>query len=216
MVYVRTVEEFYAQNEQELRTFFLKQTGIIDKDLTDETIQEFYVRLIRTKALEKFIPDERYLGSNRNPHFETYICNLFCWILPYMKKQNFRVKYDVVTTVTSKDNKEYDIWDVVGNSNSLSIDYNIASGYYADQIGLEDNAKLDQMVSAFFHYIEKTEEPEKASRMVSYVKYKAEGLKGSEIAELFNVSNSSVFLLKNEVQKKMENWRERWERNQSL
>lgn len=111
MVPVRTVEEFAKQNEKQLRKLFSKKTGIYDKNLIDDAIQEFYVRLIQTKALESY---DKNQGA-----FNTYLFNLMCWIMPQMSKKNFRHNYEVLSTIDINTNnlktdiREVDIWDVI-------------------------------------------------------------------------------------------------------
>jgi len=106
---VKTVADFAKYNEKQLKTMFISKTGIRDKDIINDAIQEFYVRLIQTKALETY--DEKE-GS-----FNTYFFNLMCWMMPQMSRNNFRYNHEVLSTVEIREPtnscKEKDIWDVV-------------------------------------------------------------------------------------------------------
>lgn len=210
MVIVKTVEEFHRQNEQELRDFMMYKTGIRDKDMIDDTIQEFYVRLIKSRVLEKFDESEATYGSTQTL-FETWICNMFCWLLPIMKKRNFRDRFKVISRVLTERGKSkvfVDVWESVGSSSFYSTDFNIAAGYYNDQIGLTGLTEFEHDVESLIRYVRATEKPEKADQMVSFIRYKLEGLNGVDIACLLQISNAMVNTIKNNLYLKMREWKE--------
>jgi len=118
MVVTKDVAGFVRHNEKDLRHFMSYKTGIYDKDLIDEAIQEFYIRLIKTRALETYDCEE---GS-----FDTYVMNLFCWLLPLLKKKNFRFNHKVVSVVTTQASgyaKEEDIWNLVSGKGGCILDF---------------------------------------------------------------------------------------------
>lgn len=210
MVIVKTVEEFHLQNEHELRNFMMFKTGIRDKDMIDDTIQEFYVRLIKSKVLEKFDESEATYGSTQTL-FETWICNMFCWLLPVMKKRNFRDRFDVISSVLVERGgvKDFvDIWESLGKSSSYTTDFSVDTEYHTDQVGLTGITEYEHDVASLIRYIESTEEQQKAQQLVSYIQYKIEGLNGVDIAGLLKVSNAMVSTIKNNLYVKMREWKE--------
>jgi hypothetical protein len=118
MIAVRNVGDFFRHNDQDLRKFMVFKTGIYDREVINDALQEFYVRLIRTRALETY--DEN-AGA-----FDTYVMNLFCWMLPILRSKNFRYNYNVVSTVKNEKNgeiKESDVWDYVSGRGSGTVDF---------------------------------------------------------------------------------------------
>ena len=98
MVAVRDVREFAIKNQQDLVSFIIYKTGILDQDLIMDQIQDFYIRLIRSKALDKF---DSTKGS-----FESYIFTLLCWMFPVFAKKvssspSFQLLLDRIIPLTS-------------------------------------------------------------------------------------------------------------------
>jgi len=95
------------------------KTGISDKDVVDDTLQEFYHRLITTKALETY--------DEQRGAFETYIMNLFCWMLTTLARHNFRYNHEVTSTVVITNQnfatEENDVWDHVKGRSAFTIDF---------------------------------------------------------------------------------------------
>jgi DNA-directed RNA polymerase specialized sigma24 family protein len=89
MVVVKTVEEFQRENENELKSFLSHKTGIIDQEIINDTIQDFYLRLMQTKALEGFDETRAPTDEQNMLNYERWVCNNFCWFLPLMRKKNY-------------------------------------------------------------------------------------------------------------------------------
>src|SRR6056297_3131349 len=119
MIIVRSVEDFARKNEDDLRRLMNYKTGIFDKNLVDEAIQEFYVKLIETKALETFDEDA---GT-----FKSYITSLFFWTLPKTRKENFRINFDVLSSITvtkgASVEKNVDIWDYISTKSDHTVNF---------------------------------------------------------------------------------------------
>jgi len=109
MEVVKSVEEFAKKNEKELVAFMCSKTGIYDKQVIHDTIQDFYVKLIKSKALETYDPAK---GA-----FATYMCNLFCWLLSLQGKRHFRIKYKAISRIPGRRENfsgvSSDVWDAV-------------------------------------------------------------------------------------------------------
>jgi DNA-directed RNA polymerase specialized sigma24 family protein len=230
MVVVRSVEDFARKNEGDLRRLMNFKTGIFDKGLVDEAVQEFYVKLIETRALESFNEEE---GA-----FKTYITNLFFWSLPGMRRKNFRVNFDVLSSVTidigSSLQKNVDVWDFVGGKSCHTVDFEPKRSVSKDKGSKDevpnvntdphvrlrvdcrfncpslDSAEEESFYSDiedFKNYIRRTESSIKAKRMVTYIEKKLEGCKGSDIAEILKVSSTMIRLIKNETKEKYAKWK---------
>ena len=89
MIVVKTVEEFQKENENELKSFMSHKTGIFDQEIIKDTIQDFYTRLIQTKALEGFDENRAPTDQQNQLNYERWVCNNFCWFLPLMRKKNY-------------------------------------------------------------------------------------------------------------------------------
>lgn len=205
MVIVKTVEEFHRQNEKELRDFMMFKTGICDKDMIDDTIQEFYVRLIKSRVLDKFDESEATYGSTQKL-FETWICNMFCWLLPVMKKRNFRHRFDVISALLIERGNAtclVDVWESLQGSG-----FTVAAGYHSDQVDMDNLTEYEYDVESLVRYIKLTEKKDKADQMVSYIRHKLDGLNGVDIAGILKVSNAMVNTIKNNLYAKMQEWKD--------
>ena len=90
MVVVKTIQEFQDKNEEELKAFFTNKTGIFDREMVHDTMQEFYTRLIQSKALEKFDDKLAPNEAENQLNYERWVCNNFCWLLPNLRGKNYR------------------------------------------------------------------------------------------------------------------------------
>jgi hypothetical protein len=90
MVIVKTVEEFKKKNENELKAFMTHKTGIFDQETIKDTLQEFYIRLLQSKALEGFDENRAPTEEENKLNYEKWVCNNFCWLLPILRKKNYR------------------------------------------------------------------------------------------------------------------------------
>lgn len=208
MVVVKTIEEFYQENDQQLRDFMVYKTGIKDQDIINEAIQEFYIRLINSKVLEEFNEDNVKYGSVEKV-FETWICNMLCWVLPVMKKKNFRKDGKMVSRVKvnlGDSETEMDILDLIDIQDSnfrISEDFE-ESRLIPNQTLTKENLIFDDLIK----FIKRTEPDKKAQQMISYIEYRREGLLGTDISVILKVSNSTINTLKNNIAKKVAEWRD--------
>jgi len=220
---VNTVEEFARQNEEQLKMFMKYKTRIHDEDIINDTVQEFYVKLIETKALEAF--------DENQGEFSTYVTRLFCWLFPVLRKRNFRnivtrtireevngkkikkkveVIYEVLSTFKSGSDRmwrttENDIWDYVSSKNSY---LNLHSLYCNSHVMPDVENDLECSFQRFIKYIEKTEPVKRAERMVFVLKHRYDGCKSRDIAIMLGVSDNMVKLIKNSVREKYQEWEE--------
>ena len=109
MVVVKTVEEFQKENENELKSFMSHKTGIYDQEIIKDTIHDFYIRLIQTKALEGFDENRAPNEQENTLNYERWVCNNFCWFLPLMRKKNYTkvLKLRVKSEKERKKREEY-------------------------------------------------------------------------------------------------------------
>lgn len=90
MVIVKNVGDFQRKNEDELKAFMIHKTGIYDPEMINDTLQEFYARLIQSKALESFDDKRAPTAKENQLNYEKWVCNNFCWLLPMLRKKNHR------------------------------------------------------------------------------------------------------------------------------
>jgi DNA-directed RNA polymerase specialized sigma24 family protein len=226
MVTVRTVKEFARKNENDLKRFMQFKTGICDPFLLEDAVQEFYIRLIESNALG--------LYDEKRGEFDTYIGNLFCWMMPLLQRRAFRHKH---TTIPRKLRIKYGIDDEKANSNSKAkydfqilstvkrddrlwadeedvfefVDKDFASlkinrAYEASLYDLEDDPLMDEYVEEFKAYIRRTESPRNAKRMLLFIEQKFAGCRGVDIAGMLGVSSAMVRNIKQDLQKKYVRW----------
>lgn len=226
---VNSVEEFVKRNENDLRRYMIFKTGIFDKNLVDEAIQEFYVKLIETKALETYDEDE---GA-----FSTYITNLFCWTLPGLRNKNFRINFDVLSSVsvgTGYDARRMDIWDVIYmRSNRVSkfkpkkpaskreeirtsteasnprISFNVEASFPCPALDNMNEDLFIRELENFKDYIKKTESKRNAKRMILYIDRKLDGCLSVDIAKMLKVSTTMVRIIKRELRYKYLKWKKK-------
>ena len=200
---VNTVEEFKRHNEHELRSFMAYKTGIYNRDLHDEAIQEFYVKLIETRALETFDP----LYDNKPRKFDTYITTLFCYVLPELKKKNHRALYPMITRVNigHSDPKLVDIWELI-SSDGVHSDFSVEKAYSTSALETRIDSEADLYVNDFIEYVKRTETPLRAKRMITYITHKLQGCNGTDIAHVLGVSNNMVIFIKNDLFDAFKEW----------
>lgn len=199
MVAVKSVKEFVEKNEKDLRSFSKHKTGIHDINLLDDQIQEFYVKLIKTRALETY--DEN-LGS-----FRTYIVNLFCWTLNNLGKRNFRVRHKVISKVDRKTSDgrsvEEDVWNYVGFKDAhLKID----EKYINKRVLLSEEFKMSECFEDFKDYIRQTESEKYAYKMIYFLERKKQGCQSKDIAVGLGMSFAMVSRLKKKTLERFMEW----------
>jgi len=200
---VNTVEEFQRHNENELRSFMTYKTGIYNKDIHDEAIQEFYVKLIETRALETFDPNY----ENKPRRFDSYILTLFCYLMPELKKNNHRARFPMVTRVNVGHNepKLVDVWEFVSKED-LHSEYAVDRTYSASALETRQDDEVNLYLQDFIDYIKKTEPDKKANRMIVYLTHKLQGCNGTDIAQILGVSNNMVKFIKNDLYDAFNDW----------
>jgi hypothetical protein len=206
MIPVRTVEDFQRKNEAELRSFFSYKTGIYDQEVHDETIQEFYVRLIESKALETFDPEKRNVGTEESC-FNQYIINLFCWMLPVLRRRNPNANYQILSRIDVGDSvpKPIDIWELL-NKNFEHTKYDIEPSYSSSALEMQQEEESRQQLEDFIEYIRRTEPEKKANRFELYLRRKMEGCKAADIALMLGVSNYMVTIIKQDIHQRFKTW----------
>lgn len=200
MEIVRDVQSFVEKNGTQLQRFFIYKTGITDRELIHEHLQEFYVKMIQTRALESF--DENQ-GS-----FDTYISTLLCWMLPYLAKKNVSAQHDFITRVFKKGQPETDaedVWDHMGTfEGPYKIDFSPCTPRIFDD---GDEELFSQYMEDFKKYIKRTESKKVTHQMFTYLSGKQNGCCSSDIAILLGISDNMVKIIKQRLQVKFERWK---------
>jgi hypothetical protein len=200
MEIVRDVKSFVEKNGKQLQKFFTYKTGINDREMIHEHLQDFYVRMIQTKALEHYRENK---GS-----FDTYISTLLCWLLPYKAKKNVSVQYAFITRVRSAtqtvDNAD-DIWDHMGTFNGpYRIDFSPCTPRVFDD---ESESTFNQYLEEFKSYIRETESRRSARQMIVFLDCKQTGGNSSDVAAILGVTDNMAKIIKQKLQKKFERWK---------
>jgi len=200
MEVVQDVKSFVKRNGGQLQKFFIYKTGIIDRELIHEHIQEFYLKLIKTKALEQYREEK---GS-----FDSYILNLFCWLMPQMAKKNHSVHHSFISCVQDKRrgaSEAEDIWDHLSNSEGpYKIDFSPCTPRILDD-GEED--LFLRYLEDFKAYISKTENDLNVHQMLTLLDKKQAGCKSTDIALILGVSDNMVKIIKQKLHRKFEIWK---------
>lgn len=202
MVKVRDIKEFAVLNEDHLIRFFQYKTGVSDPQIIKDYIQEFYLKLFRTGALENY-------DEERGP-FNTYVMTFFCWILSYFKNKNFRNKYNAISMVKIRHRnteKYYDIWSL---ANSTIGPYRIDMSHPLHS-SFEEEAEnsLQNYIHDFKDYIKRTESKHRAHQMIVFLEGKQDGCKATDIARMLGVSDNMVKIIKQKVRTKFDLWKKR-------
>jgi len=203
MQVVNTVEDFKRYNENDLRSFMAYKTGIYNRDLHDEAIQEFYVKLIETRALETFDPNY----ENKPRRFDSYILTLFCYLMPELKKNNHRARYSMVTKVNVGHHspKMVDIWEFVSKED-LNSEFAVSHTYSASALEMRQDDEINLYTQDFIEYLRRTEPKKKADRMIEYLTRKLQGCNGTDIAHMLGLSNNMVKFIKRDLYEAFNDW----------
>jgi DNA-directed RNA polymerase specialized sigma24 family protein len=197
MEIVKDVQSFVQKNENHLLRFFKHKTGICDRELIHDHLQEFYIKLIQTKALESY--------NEKEGAFDSYIFTLLCWLLPQMAKKNVAVHYDFLTEIKilDKDHEgEDDVWDRVSNFGGLYHTIKAADSLCTPCMLNESSDELFNVyVEEFESYLRRTEKPTSANQMIVFLKRKQEGCNSSDIARVLGVSDNMVKIIKKKLQR---------------
>jgi len=226
MIIVKTVKEFVKQNEKHLIRFLQYKTGINDREMIDDTLQEFYMRLYQTKALESY--------DEKRGTFDTYIGNLFCWMLPFLSRKNFKYRHTLMPkryrdkyldknekgisnnhmydyrmmSYVNKDNSK--MWvdgdDVFNYVHENSATFKISKAYETSYFDTDEDPALSGYLESFKTYIRETESPRSAEKMILFLEQRVAGCKGVEIAGMMKVSNNMVKIIKHTLKRKYDTW----------
>lgn len=207
MVRVTNVDEFARKNEGDLRRYMTYKTGIRDSNIIRDTVQEFYVKLIETRALDTYDPK---LGT-----FKTYIMTLFSWLFPVLANRNPRARYTLVSWVQQngrgKGNDDDAIVDVYERTASLGespyIDNVVDPRYAASHVCLNDDIHANIELGDFMRFVQRTRTRKAASRIHSYLVHRTSGCNGADVARILGVSNNMVKMIKEQVKESYEEWR---------
>lgn len=193
MVVVRDVKEFVEKNQKELINFFVYKTKIYDAEVINEHMQEFYVRLIKTRALQEYREDK---GA-----FNTYIFNLLCWLLPGMARNHARIHHAFISNVIDN-NESSDVWDHVSDFNGP---FKMAE--IPESVCERPDDLLGYYISEFSGYIKRTESENSARQMVTFIEHKVLGLKSRDIAFVMGTTDANVMVIKQKLKRKFELWK---------
>jgi hypothetical protein len=80
MTETRCIADFVKLNEPDLRKFLQSKFNLRRRDLTDEIISRFYLKLIRCRSLEKW---DRSRGT-----YDSYVISILCWSLKKVEQPN--------------------------------------------------------------------------------------------------------------------------------
>lgn len=234
MVVVKTVEEFRNKNENELKAFMMYQTGIYDAEIIRDTLQEFYLRLLQTKALEKYDENIATTKSGNILNYERWICNNFCWLLPLLRKKNYtgvlKIKlpkdelkdvdaldkdssYGILRFISELQSKDLDtgtsadIYDVV-NPEIKDTSYSIDGKFKISLVEINEDQRIKENLETFFRFIRKTLPDKKSFQIETYMRNRLKGLNSVDIGILLNVSNNMVKFIKQEARDTFEKWLE--------
>jgi hypothetical protein len=200
MVEVRNVKEFAVKNEEQLIRFFKYKTGIFDKDMVDEHIQEFYVKLIQTKALEGY--------DKKKGNFDTYIATLLCWVLPAMAKKNVSIQHEFVSVAKQIRHGVSEFEDIWEHTTDFTGPYKFdRTGFIPDTGECSPDELFEQCLKEFKEYLKRTESENSFKQMMIYLEYKQEGFKSAYIAKVLGVSDNLVKLIKQRLQKRFILWK---------
>jgi len=203
---VKTVRDFALKNALDLERFMMFKTGIRDSDTIRETIQEFYIKLIETRALETYDPTK---GT-----FKTYIMNLFCWLFPVLANRNHRAKYTFVSCVKDRDHTGQwdggytDIFEDVATSGYGPYIGNVIDGAYApSNVQREEETEANISMEEFIGHIKRMHTSKLTKRIVPYIEYRNCGCNGADVAHILGVSNNMVKRIKERAKLSYEQWR---------
>jgi hypothetical protein len=203
---VKTVRDFALRNSDDLKRFMVFKTGIRDRDIIMDTIQEFYVKLIETKALETYDPAK---GA-----FKTYIMNLFCWLFPVLANRNHNVKYTFLSC--TKDRNHSGQWDggytdifedVAAPGRSPYVEHVVDGSYISSHVTEDEELETEISIKEFVEHIKRTQTKKAASRIVPYIEYRNCGCNGADVAQILGVSNNMVKMIKERTKVSFEQWR---------
>jgi hypothetical protein len=203
---VKTVRDFALKNSNDLERFMMFKTGIRDTDVIRDTIQDFYVKLIETRALETYDPAK---GA-----FKTYIMNLFCWLFPVLAKRNMRARYTIMSYMKDKDNSGHwngvytDIYDGVAVSGTGPyVEHVVDGAYEASHVQEDEELESDISMREFIEHLKRTQPQKAADRIVPYIEYRTQGCNGADVAKILGVSNNMVKIIKENAKRTYEQWR---------
>lgn len=206
MEVVRTVREFALKNEEDLRRFMMSKTKIYDQDMIREAIQNFYVRLITSRSLEKFDPSK---GT-----FKTYITNLFAWGFPTAKKRNIKTRYTFVSQMRGRD--RWGQWDgdyvdvfegVAHGCAGPYVPHAIDPCYDASHAHKEQEDDSERSLAEFIEYMSRTDPDRSKKQLIPFVQYRNQGCNGADVAKILGVSNNMIKIIKDRVRDSYEEWK---------
>jgi DNA-directed RNA polymerase specialized sigma24 family protein len=212
MVVVRTVEDFYRKNGTELRAFMRYKTGISDVDIINDTIQEFYKRLVMYRSLELYDQERAPTDKQNQLNFETWICNNLCWLFSIMKKRNFKDRFGVsqVDKINESNGtpNSVDVWEVLNTTGNTGDNkfFSVEERFRVSQIEQEEENDVYKSLNAFVRYIEKSLPDKKAQEIKKYMLYRAQGLNNTDIAVLLGKSNNMVKFIRQDAERRYKKW----------
>jgi len=236
MVVVKTVEEFKEKNDEEMRAFMMYQTGIYDPEIINDTMGDFYLRLLQTRYLEEYDENRATTEKGNILNYERWVCNNFCWLLPLLRKKNYssvlklrlskkeaeeRAKrYGVpegdaefetlrfFSTLPTRDNTLKEPVDIydVVNLNAEDSGFSVDSRFRVSMVESHEVEELRETINSFFCHTKKVLPKKKSDQINQYMKYRSEGLNSVDIGILMDISNNMVKIIKKEAQETYKRW----------
>jgi DNA-directed RNA polymerase specialized sigma24 family protein len=208
MVVVKTVEEFYKKNHNDLKSFMMFKTGITDTDLINDTLQEFYLRLVGHNILDTY-DDKRAPNEKENKqNFESWIMYRLCWVFTYMKKKEEKEEhYNSISQVEDiEDSSVKDIWEVIDTTKRNKF-FTVNKDYHASLMEQEDENSVNKHLNSFLRHIEKRLPEKRAGEIKKYMLYKAQGLNNVDIAACMGMSSTMVNFIKEDAARRYKSWK---------
>jgi RNA polymerase sigma factor (sigma-70 family) len=181
------------------------KTGIHDIDIVNDVIQEFYVRLIKSRTLEEY-------DEERESDFNTWVCNVLGWVLPLMKRRNFRNRFEVHSTVDTERSgipEKTDVFELIDADKRSGTHYKVDHTFSTDMVEQLEIDEEQRKLESFLRYVRKTEPRGRADQIEQYVRCRLDGMTSVEIADMMSTSNSTLHVLKETLRKKMKRWENR-------
>ena len=181
------------------------KTGIHDEEIIRDTVQDFYVKLLETKALESF-DEDRVIYGTKEAVFNNFVCTQFCWMLTTQGKKNSRINHDAISTVkikTKMDTREVDVWEFTSREQGWFTPH---QQYQAAHVYQDQENTLDFEFQQFIAFIRRTEPARRAERMILFLEKRTLGCKSVDVAYMLGVSNNMVKIIKKSVQRKYRKW----------
>lgn len=225
MVQVKTVEEFYKTNHKELLKSIHYIRKFPSKEDVEEISQNFYLCIIKSRTLEKYNP---LAGAS----FSTYIWKVLKWMVVDNINENIKDSkpFEIETSMPKKPDSdesskpkaqkyenttacndrvtmdlEEEVWSKIGEFDGQ---YKFSPSFVNSFVSFERGKEILESLEDFKFYLMSLKEKDKKKKnMVKYIELIDFGLKGTDIADNFVVSDTMVKNIRKDVQRHYEKWK---------